>query len=103
MHLKKLNIHRPLVTKYTAYITQNLFLLFRSDFDAVSSLNYVVGVERKSDFNEFAPFHLLFRCQKHVDFTNERSGLNDSDLLIEAFHLDCFNAGRTCKKPMKYT
>lgn len=46
-------------------------------------------------FNEFALFVILM--WKHVDFTNERNGLNDSDLLIEAFHLNCLT-WRTRKK-----
>lgn len=33
--------------------------------------------------NEFALFVISMR--KHVDFANEQNGLNDSDLLIEAF------------------
>lgn len=45
---------------------------------------------RESDFNEFAVLFVV-SMQNHVDFTNEPSGLNDSDLLIEAFHLNCFN------------
>lgn len=28
--------------------------------------------------------------RKHVDFLNERNGLNDSDLLIEAFSFELF-------------